>query len=64
VLEHRADDQEEVVKNRLDTYEQKTVALLTYYAERGILQRVDGAAEVDEVSKRVVEALQRVPSKS
>jgi adenylate kinase len=57
-LEHRADDREDVVKKRLDTYEQMTAELLPHYEKRGILRRVDGVGEVDEVSKRILGALE------
>jgi adenylate kinase len=56
-LEHRADDREDVVKNRLDTYERMTAELLPYYDKRGILKRVDGVGSVPEVTKRVLAAL-------
>ncbi len=56
-LEHRADDREEVVQNRLDTYEAVTAELLPYYEARGILERIDGVGTVDEVSQRIVKAL-------
>jgi adenylate kinase len=60
VLEHRADDQEEVVKNRLDTYERMTADLLPYYEKKGILKRVDGAKSVEEVTASVLGALESV----
>jgi adenylate kinase len=56
-LEHRADDREDVVNNRLDTYEKMTAELLPYYEEKGILKRIDGVGSVEEVSKRVLAAL-------
>jgi adenylate kinase len=56
-LEHRADDREDVVKKRLDTYEAMTAELLPYYEERGILRRVDGVGSVKEVTERIFAAL-------
>jgi adenylate kinase len=56
-LEHRADDHEEVVQKRLDTYEQMTSELLPYYEKRGILKRIDGVGDVEDVRRRVMEAL-------
>jgi adenylate kinase len=56
-LEHRADDQEDVVRNRLDVYEKMTAELLPYYEKRGILKRLDGVGSVEEVRKRVFDAL-------
>jgi adenylate kinase len=56
-LEHRADDREDVVKNRVDTYERMTAELLPYYEKRGILKRVDGVGSVGEVTQRILTAL-------
>jgi len=56
-LEHRADDREDVVKNRVDTYERMTAELLPYYEKRGILKRVNGVGSVSEVTHRVLTAL-------
>jgi adenylate kinase len=56
-LEHRADDREEVVGRRFDTYEAMTAELLPYYEKLGILRRIDGGGSVEEVTGRVLEAL-------
>jgi adenylate kinase len=56
-LEHRADDQEEVVRRRLDTYEAMTADLLPFYEGVGILKRVDGVGSMAEVTERILAAL-------
>jgi adenylate kinase len=56
-LEHRADDREDVVAKRLDTYEAMTAELLPYYEGLGILKRIDGVGMVDEVTARIFKAL-------
>ncbi len=56
-LEHRADDREDVVKNRLDTYERMTAELLPYYDKRGVLKRINGVGSVEEVTQKVLAAL-------
>ena len=56
-LELRADDREEVVRKRLDTYEAMTAELLPYYEGVGILRRVDGVGSVGEVTARILAAL-------
>jgi adenylate kinase len=48
-LEIRADDKEEVVRNRLTVYEQSTAPLIDYYRGKGILNIVDGDRPVDAV---------------
>jgi adenylate kinase len=52
-LEIREDDKPEVVRNRLEVYHQKTEPVVSYYEERAILRRVDGAREPDDVNDRI-----------
>jgi adenylate kinase len=56
-LEHRPDDREDVVRNRVDAYERMTSELIPYYEKAGLLRRVDGVGEVAEVTQRVMAAL-------
>jgi len=56
-LEHRPDDQEHVVKNRVSTYEAMTSELLPHYEKKGLLRRVNGVGAVDEVTARVLGVL-------
>lgn len=56
-LEHRADDQPETVAKRLDAYEAMTAALLPYYEAKGLLRRVDGTREVEEVAAAISKAV-------
>jgi adenylate kinase len=56
-LEHRGDDQEETVKTRLDQYDAMTAALLPHYQERGLLKRVDGVGNPQDVTSRLLAAL-------
>ncbi|WP_067720684.1 adenylate kinase [Nocardia yamanashiensis] len=56
-LEHRPDDREDVVRDRIATYRTMTADLLPFYAARGLLRRVDGVGSVEEVRGRVFAAL-------
>ena len=56
-LEGRADDTEEVIRERMTLYHRETKPLSDAYAERGLLVTVDGEGEVDEVAERIVAAL-------
>src|SRR5450432_2626851 len=56
-LEHRADDQAETVKKRLDQYDAMTAALLPHYEELGLLRRVDGVGSPTEITGRILAAL-------
>lgn len=58
-LEHRADDHEDKVRNRIDVYEKMTADLLPFYEKAGLLEKVDGVGEVAEVTKRVLTAIEK-----
>lgn len=49
----RSDDNETVIRHRLDLYHEQTEAVIGKYAVRGILARVDGIGNIDEVTDRV-----------
>jgi adenylate kinase len=53
----RADDAEQVVRNRLDVYRRQTRPLVEYYRERPTFCRVDGAQLVDDVTEAIVHAV-------
>ena len=53
----RADDDEAVVRHRLDVYAQQTAPLIGVYADRGLLAKVDGIGEIAEVTERIEAAL-------
>ena len=58
----RADDAEQVVRERLNVYRRQTAPLVEYYGPRSTYCRVDGASFVDDVSAeivRVVDACRR-----
>jgi adenylate kinase len=46
----RADDQPDAIRQRLAAYERDTAPLLAYYAERGLLETVDGNQDVAAVA--------------
>jgi adenylate kinase len=58
-LVHRADDQEETVKRRLDEYDAMTAALLPYYTQANLLRRVEGVGSPKEVTERLLAAIGR-----
>ena len=58
VLTHRADDDEETVRNRLEVYARETRPLVGFYEGKGTdLRRIDGDRSVDEVQASLVDAL-------
>lgn len=52
-LIQRADEQEDVVRNRLRVYGEQTEPLLTYYRGRGLLHQVDGTIGVENVVREI-----------
>ncbi len=55
--EGRSDDTEDVIRNRLAVYREKTAPISEHYAKKGLLVRVDGVGEIDEINRRLAAAL-------
>jgi adenylate kinase len=55
--EGRADDSEDVIRRRQELYLEETEPLIAVYKERGLVHEVDGMGEVEEVTKRIFDAL-------
>ena len=53
----RADDTEEVIRRRLEVYGEQTAPLIELYEKRGILVEGDGLGSVDEVTGRIMQAI-------
>ncbi len=53
----RADDNPEVLKQRLAAYEAQTAPLVTYYKGKGALRTVDGMASISDVAAAIGRAL-------
>lgn len=62
--EGRADDTEDVIRERMDIYNRETAPLAATYADQGLLLDVDGMGEVDEVSERIATALAGLPGRA
>ena len=57
-IEGRADDTEEVIRERMAIYHTETAPLIEIYEQHGILLKVDGMGTVDEVTERVAKAVE------
>jgi adenylate kinase len=55
----REDDNAATVRARLEAYHAQTAPLLPYYRDKGLLQVVDGMAEIDQVTAEVLEKTAR-----
>ena len=49
----RADDNEAVIRHRLEVYRQQTEPLITYYRQRQLLAPVEAAGSVEEIEARI-----------
>lgn len=53
----RADDTEAAIQRRLDLYEKETAPLIDWYRAEGLLATVDGLGSADEVTGRLIAAI-------
>jgi len=56
-LVHRKDDTVEAVTMRVQKYHSETAPIIPFYMDKGILKRVDGVGDPDEISKRITAVL-------
>ena len=59
----RSDDNEEVLKNRLNVYHQNTEMIKPYYLEKGKLVKIDGMRSIEEVSSDIEGHLFKIQKK-
>ena len=58
-FKRRPDDNEETVRTRMAEYRAKTAPILPIYEARGIVSRVDGMADMDDVTAAIAAILDR-----
>jgi adenylate kinase len=56
-LVHRKDDTVDAVTTRLGKYHSETAPIIPYYADKGVLRRVDGVGEPAAVTERITAVL-------
>ncbi len=56
-IEGRTDDTPDVINRRLEIYETDTKAVLDAYRDAGILYEVDGVGLVEDVQKKLIQAV-------
>lgn len=54
-LYQRDDDREETVRHRLEVYRRETEPVVEFYRNRGIVETLDGEAELEETYRRLVD---------
>ncbi|MDT0574736.1 adenylate kinase [Croceicoccus sp. F390] len=52
-FKRRPDDTEATVRTRMAEYRAKTAPILPIYEQRGIVSRIDGMADIDEVTRQI-----------
>jgi len=57
-VSNRSDDNEEVIRHRLEEYEAKTRPVLDYYRVSGRLISVDGSGEIGETNSRLCKVME------
>lgn len=55
--EGRSDDNEDVIRHRLDVYAEQTQPLTDIYRDRGLLRQVDGLGEVSDITERILDVI-------
>jgi adenylate kinase len=58
--DRRADDTEEVVRERLRVYRTETEPLVAHYEAQGLLKRIDGNRPIDQVRDAVAATLEEL----
>lgn len=54
----RSDDTEEIIRQRLDVYNQQTKPLIDFYSSKGVLNRLDGSKPVAEVTSAIFKIIE------
>jgi adenylate kinase len=57
-IEHRSDDTEDVIRQRLELYHQVTHPIVAWYAKRGVLVSVDAMRPAAQVGREIIVALE------
>ena len=59
-FKRRPDDNAETVRTRMAEYRAKTAPILPYYEDRGLVSRIDGMADIEEVTVAIADILDGV----
>jgi len=59
-LYQREDDKEEVIKHRLDVYQEQTAPIVAFYRGEGLLITITASGSVADITERAISALSRV----
>ena len=57
-LKKRSDDNEDTIKNRINTYEEETIPVLGYYKNQDLLYEIDGMGKISTIYKEIHRIIQ------
>lgn len=57
--EHRSDDTEDAIRQRLSIYEKETAPLIETYAMRGNVYHIDGEQDIKVVYRNIIDVLEK-----
>jgi adenylate kinase len=60
VLYVRDDDKEDIVRQRITVYKQKTQPLIEYYTEKSLLHDVVGSGGIDDITEAIITVLEQI----
>jgi len=58
----RSDDNESVIRHRLQVYREQTAPLIDHYSGLGLLQSVEASGSIEEIGVRIEALLPDTPS--
>ncbi len=61
-LVQREDDKAEAVKPRIEIYLEKTIPVLEFYRQGGLVSEIDGRGTIEEINQRVMAAIAAGPA--
>jgi len=56
-IEHRSDDSQDTILNRLEVYQKETKPVIDYYRQKGILIEIDGTPDIQTIFDDIVNHL-------
>jgi len=59
-LYQREDDKEETIRKRLEVYEAQTAPLIEYYEKTGILKRINGVGNIDDIFANICAVVEKI----
>ena len=59
-LYQREDDKEETIRKRLEVYEAQTAPLIEYYEKTGILKRISGVGNIDDIFANICAVVEKI----